>query len=55
MFLAIIVLVVVIMVMKASSYRSCPKCGGKGYWEAVRQRERCDKCRGSGKVPKQPS
>ena len=28
----------------------CKKCAGKGYWLDARGRERCDVCRGSGKI-----
>ncbi len=28
----------------------CPDCEGKGYYEAVRGREPCRSCRGSGKI-----
>ena len=54
LFLVIVVLAVVILARRASPYRRCAKCGGKGYWEAVRQQEKCDVCRGSGRVRKHP-
>lgn len=34
----------------ASDYKKCDKCEGKGYWVALRGRESCDVCSGSGKV-----
>lgn len=27
---------------------ACPRCDGKGYWIGVRERERCDRCKGTG-------
>ncbi len=33
-----------------SDYKKCGKCEGKGYWVALRGRESCDACSGSGKV-----
>ena len=31
----------------------CAKCEGKGYWRATRgEKEKCDACMGTGKVPK---
>jgi len=36
-----------------SDHRTCEKCDGKGYWRAMRgEKERCDLCEGSGKVPR---
>lgn len=31
---------------------TCPNCEGRGYWLNTRNREMCDWCQGSGKVPK---
>lgn len=34
-----------------SDYKKCGKCDGMGYWIAARGgRDKCDICRGSGKV-----
>ncbi len=30
----------------------CPRCEGKGWWQNTRNRETCEWCKGSGKVPK---
>lgn len=27
---------------------ACPRCEGKGYWLGTRERERCDRCKGTG-------
>ena len=35
-----------------SDFKKCGKCEGKGYWLALRGRESCDVCKGSGKVPR---
>ena len=52
--IAVILLAAIVYVVKRffprSEYKKCPKCNGKGYWEAVRSREPCDLCAGSGKV-----
>lgn len=31
----------------------CSRCEGKGYRYGARERERCDWCKGSGRLPKQ--
>lgn len=32
-------------------YRKCGKCEGRGYWKGLRgEKEKCDICKGSGKV-----
>lgn len=35
-----------------SQTRTCPNCEGRGYWLNTRNREMCDWCQGTGKVPK---
>lgn len=35
-----------------SSTRTCSRCEGKGWWQNTRNRERCEWCQGSGRVPK---
>lgn len=36
----------------SSDFMTCGRCEGKGYWYAVRGKETCDWCKGSGKLPK---
>ena len=36
-----------------SDTKSCPRCDGKGYWQNTRNRERCEWCNGSGRLPKE--
>ena len=55
-FVIVVVSVVFFLVKKfllrAVSYK-CTKCEGKGYWRATRgEKEKCDVCMGTGKVPK---
>lgn len=33
----------------------CQRCDGKGFWYTARDRETCDWCRGSGKMPRELS
>ncbi len=33
-------------------YKACPRCQGLGYWEGTRSREKCEWCKGSGKLPR---
>jgi DnaJ-class molecular chaperone len=36
-----------------SSSQKCQKCEGQGYWIGTRgDRQNCDVCKGTGKVPK---
>lgn len=30
----------------------CSRCGGKGFWYDARGKEKCDWCKGSGRLPK---
>jgi len=32
---------------------ACPRCDGQGYWLGTRDRERCNWCKGTGKLPPQ--
>jgi len=32
------------------SEKKCQKCKGLGYWEGLRSRERCDACKGTGRI-----
>ena len=47
---AIIIVAVVALRMRASSWMTCSRCKGEGSWEGVRMQERCDACDGSGRV-----
>lgn len=38
------------VVAKANRVPACPKCEGLGYWEGVRSKETCDRCKGSGEL-----
>jgi DnaJ-class molecular chaperone len=31
----------------------CSRCEGKGFWYDARGKEKCDWCKGSGRLPKQ--
>lgn len=33
---------------------TCSKCEGKGFWYGARGKEKCDWCKGSGRVPVDP-
>ena len=35
-----------------SNNKVCPRCEGKGYWLNTRNRETCEWCQGSGRLPK---
>lgn len=35
-----------------SDTKKCQRCDGKGWWQNTRNRDRCEWCNGSGKVPK---
>lgn len=35
-----------------SDTKICPRCDGKGYWLNTRNRETCEWCQGSGRLPK---
>ncbi|HMV09189.1 MAG TPA: hypothetical protein PK325_13930 [Cyclobacteriaceae bacterium] len=49
-----IVWLIVKLAMNASDGTvKCSRCDGKGYWYGARERERCDWCKGSGRLPKQ--
>ena len=32
----------------AKPKNACPRCDGKGYWEGVRNKEKCKQCNGTG-------
>jgi DnaJ-class molecular chaperone len=36
----------------ASSDEGCSRCGGRGFWYGARGKEKCDWCKGSGRMPK---
>ena len=52
---AVILVIVVVLRMRAFSWQKCGKCKGEGSWEGVRMREQCDACDGSGRVRKSGS
>ncbi|MEO0899340.1 MAG: hypothetical protein AAFY71_23210 [Bacteroidota bacterium] len=35
-----------------SSTKRCPRCDGKGWWQNTRNREKCEWCEGTGRLPK---
>jgi len=35
-----------------SDSKQCPRCEGKGWWQNTRNREKCEWCGGTGKVPR---
>ncbi len=49
--LVIVITVIVRMLSKPliKSKDACLKCGGLGYWEGVRNKEKCNDCNGTGK------
>lgn len=36
----------------ASSDEICSRCEGRGFWYGTRGKEKCDWCKGSGRLPK---
>jgi DnaJ-class molecular chaperone len=38
------------MLSKPADYIRCSRCDGKGFWYAARGKEKCDWCKGSGKL-----
>jgi len=41
--------------IQPSAFIRCSRCEGKGFWYAARGKEICDWCKGSGKLPRNPS
>ena len=35
-----------------SDTKECPRCEGKGWWQNTRNRDKCEWCKGSGRIPK---
>ncbi|MEL7529952.1 MAG: hypothetical protein AAFN10_01515 [Bacteroidota bacterium] len=35
-----------------SDSKRCPRCEGKGWWQNTRSRDKCEWCKGSGRIPK---
>jgi hypothetical protein len=35
-----------------SDTKRCPRCEGKGWWQNTRNREKCEWCKGEGRIPK---
>ncbi|TXH26675.1 MAG: hypothetical protein E6Q96_07565 [Cyclobacteriaceae bacterium] len=48
-----VVWLIVKLIMQSDGTIKCSRCEGKGYWYGARERERCDWCKGSGRLPKQ--
>jgi DnaJ-class molecular chaperone len=40
-------------ILVSSDFVKCGRCDGKGFWYTAREREKCDWCKGSGKLPRQ--
>ena len=40
--------------LRSNKELSCPRCLGKGYWDGVRSKEKCNRCNGTGKLLKNP-
>jgi hypothetical protein len=36
----------------SSSDERCSRCDGRGFWYGARGKEKCDWCKGSGRMPK---
>lgn len=47
------VFIVIRMLVRGDGTVRCSRCEGKGYWYGARERERCDWCKGSGRMPRQ--
>jgi DnaJ-class molecular chaperone len=39
-------------ILTPSEFVKCGRCEGKGFWYGTREKEICDWCRGSGKIPR---
>jgi hypothetical protein len=49
------IIAIVILLLKwliPSNTITCTRCDGKGFWLAARGREKCDWCRGTGRLPR---
>jgi DnaJ-class molecular chaperone len=42
-------------ILTSSDFVKCGRCEGKGFWYTAREREKCDWCKGSGKLPRTKS
>jgi DnaJ-class molecular chaperone len=40
------------LVLKPSGSIRCSRCDGRGFWLAARGREKCDWCKGTGRLPR---
>ena len=38
-------------ILNPSGFVKCGRCDGKGFWYGAREKEICDWCKGSGKLP----
>ena len=39
-------------ILAPSDFIKCGRCNGKGFWYGAREKEICDWCKGSGKLPR---
>ncbi len=40
--------------LRSDKELNCPRCLGKGSWDGVRSKEKCNRCNGTGKLLKSP-
>lgn len=55
LFVAIVLLFVYYLaklLLKPSGTIKCSRCDGRGFWLGARGREKCDWCKGSGRLPR---
>lgn len=48
--IAVVIFVLKTLVFPQTPENICSRCEGKGYWQGVRGREKCDWCKGSGQL-----
>jgi DnaJ-class molecular chaperone len=46
------VTIVIRWLLRSDGTVRCTRCEGKGYWYGAREREKCDWCKGSGRMPR---
>jgi DnaJ-class molecular chaperone len=51
--LFLIVWLIVKLIMRSDGMIRCSRCEGKGFWYNARGKEKCDWCKGSGRLPRQ--
>jgi hypothetical protein len=47
-----VIFLVIRWLLRGDGTVSCSRCEGKGYWYGAREREKCDWCKGSGRLPR---